>query len=82
MKHYYLKRDRTFGNGRLSRNLFEKIIEKQANRLVGCVKLTDKEIVKIKVEDIPECKGKKQEVVKTSNVPDWLKERKSNYSAR
>ena len=82
MNYYYLIRDRTFGNGRLSRNLFEKIIEKQANRLVGCAKLTDKEIVKIKVEDIPEFKEKKQEVVKTSNVPHWPKERKSNYSAR
>lgn len=29
----YEEKDRTFGNGRLARNLFEKIIERQANRV-------------------------------------------------
>ncbi len=33
-KQLYDERDSTFGNGRLSRNVFEKTYEKQANRLV------------------------------------------------
>ncbi len=51
---YYEHRDKSFGNGRLSRNLFEKIIEKQANRIAPVTPLTDKILCSIKAEDIPE----------------------------
>ncbi len=79
LRYFYNKRDRTFGNGRLSRNLFEKIIEKQANRLTDCAKLTDEEIITIKAQDIPGNlteDEKKEEGVKTSKIPDWLRKRK------
>ncbi len=50
----YRERDRTFGNGRLVRNLFEKMVEKQANRIAGISPLTDELLCTIKEEDIPE----------------------------
>lgn len=50
----YDERDRTFGNGRLVRNLFEKTLEKQANRLaVSPMNLTDEELTTLTEEDIP-----------------------------
>ncbi|TFG63723.1 MAG: AAA family ATPase [Spirochaetales bacterium] len=49
----YEERSRTFGNGRLVRNIFEKIVEKQANRLVGITPLTDELLCSITPEDIP-----------------------------
>lgn len=51
-KKLYEDRDSAFGNGRLSRNIFEKTYEKQANRLVK--EGVDKaDISLIKEEDIP-----------------------------
>jgi SpoVK/Ycf46/Vps4 family AAA+-type ATPase len=50
----YSERDRTFGNGRLVRNLFEKMVEKQANRIAGISPLTDELLCTIREEDIPE----------------------------
>jgi stage V sporulation protein K len=51
-KKLYDARDEAFGNGRLSRNIFEKTYEKQANRLIkeGIEKA---DISLIKEEDIP-----------------------------
>lgn len=51
-KKLYDERDSAFGNGRLSRNIFEKTYEKQANRLVkeGIEKA---DISLIKEDDIP-----------------------------
>jgi len=49
----YDRRDRTFGNARLVRNLFEKTIEQQANRLAVIMFLTDDVLTTIQPEDIP-----------------------------
>ncbi|MBD2035920.1 AAA family ATPase [Leptolyngbya sp. FACHB-321] len=49
----YDHRDRTFGNARLVRNLFEKTIEQQANRLAVISTLTDEVLTTIQPEDIP-----------------------------
>ncbi len=49
----YNSRDRTFGNARLVRNLFEKAIERQANRLAVINTLTDEILTTILPEDIP-----------------------------
>lgn len=49
----YSNRDRTFGNARLVRNLFEKTIERQANRLAVLSSLTDELLITILPEDIP-----------------------------
>jgi len=49
----YEKRHKSFGNGRIARNLFEKIIEYQANRIVSITPLTE-DLLKIITEaDIP-----------------------------
>jgi stage V sporulation protein K len=50
----YSNRDKTFGNGRLVRNLFEKTIEKQANRLVkiSSASISKKMMMTILPEDI------------------------------
>jgi hypothetical protein len=49
----YLNRDRTFGNARLVRNLFEKTIERQANRLAVLSALPDDVLTTLLPEDIP-----------------------------
>lgn len=49
----YDNRDETFGNARLVRNLFEKTIEQQANRLAVINTLTDEILTRIEPEDIP-----------------------------
>ncbi len=49
----YDSRDRTFGNARMARNLFEKTIEKQANRLAVMSSLTDEMLTTLEAEDIP-----------------------------
>jgi Holliday junction resolvasome RuvABC ATP-dependent DNA helicase subunit len=50
----YDSRDRTFGNARLVRNLFEKIVERQANRLAPIGELTDEMLSTLLPEDMPE----------------------------
>ena len=49
----YVRRDRTFGNARVARNLFEKSIERQANRLAVLSSLTDEVLTTLLPEDIP-----------------------------
>lgn len=49
----YMDRDATFGNARLVRNIFEKTIERQANRLAVINTLTDEVLTTIQPEDIP-----------------------------
>lgn len=46
--------DRDFGNGRFVRNLFEKTIEHQANRLSEQEEPTKEELKLIQAEDVPE----------------------------
>lgn len=47
------KRHRGFGNARTMRNLFEKIIERQANRIVSITPITEKILITLTEEDIP-----------------------------
>nr|WP_290224818.1 AAA family ATPase [Trichocoleus desertorum] len=49
----YTNRDRTFGNARVVRNLFEKSIEQQANRLAVLTSLDDEVLTTLLPEDIP-----------------------------
>ncbi len=51
-----LRRSKTFGNGRLARNWLEKIIERQANRVVDIDPITDEALSTITEADIPELK--------------------------
>lgn len=48
----YVTRDNKFGNGRLVRNIFEKTIEKQANRLVKIPGVSKEMMMQIMPEDI------------------------------
>ncbi|MFP4430001.1 MAG: AAA family ATPase [Spirochaetaceae bacterium] len=51
--HFYRRRDKSFGNGRFVRNLFERIVEKQANRISTVSPLTDEVLCSITKPDIP-----------------------------
>ena len=48
------KRDRTFGNGRLARNIFEQSLEKQANRISNNTSQNRKILMTITANDIPD----------------------------
>lgn len=48
----YNEKDKNFGNGRLVRNIFEKTIEKQANRLVKIQAVNKETLMTITGEDI------------------------------
>ena len=45
-------KDKSFGNGRFVRNLFEKVIEKQANRISSVADITAESLATIEEEDI------------------------------
>ena len=49
----YAKRDETFGNARLARNLFEKAINAHANRMVSAGAVDEASLVTLYPEDIP-----------------------------
>jgi stage V sporulation protein K len=48
------KKDESFGNARVARNLFEKCVQNQANRIVKLKKLTPKTLKLFTEEDVPE----------------------------
>lgn len=50
----YASRDKSFGNGRFARNIFEKTLEKQANRIASIPSLTKEILTTITIEDIPD----------------------------
>jgi DNA polymerase III delta prime subunit len=54
LSEFYENRDRTFGNGRFVRNLFERMIERQANRVARISPLTDSVLCALTKADIPE----------------------------
>ena len=47
------QKDANFGNGRFVRNVFEKTVERQANRLAHEVHLTTDKLTRITIEDLP-----------------------------
>ncbi|MEO6832801.1 MAG: AAA family ATPase, partial [Chitinophagaceae bacterium] len=52
--HAVDKKDNSFGNGRFVRNILEKTLEKQANRIANISSLTTEILTTITLEDIPE----------------------------
>lgn len=52
----YEKRDDSFGNARVIRNIFEKCIQRQANRIVSIKRISKKALKTLTEEDIPEPK--------------------------
>lgn len=51
--YFHERRDKAFGNGRFARNLFEMVVEKQANRISGISPLTDEILCSITKADVP-----------------------------
>jgi hypothetical protein len=49
----YEMRDKTFGNARLARNIFEATLSNQANRIVAIPNITIERLSTITVEDLP-----------------------------
>lgn len=52
----YEKKDDSFGNARVARNIFEKCIQNQANRLVSIKRITKKLLKTLEESDIPDPK--------------------------
>lgn len=50
--YMYERRDRHFGNGRLSRNIFEHAIRRMANRIASIPELTVEQLTMLEPEDI------------------------------
>jgi SpoVK/Ycf46/Vps4 family AAA+-type ATPase len=50
---FYNKRNRSFGNARFVRNVFDKIVQNQADRLAKITALTNELLCEITEEDIP-----------------------------
>ena len=59
----YEKKHRGFGNARTMRNLFEKIIEQQANRIVLLDSITENILITITEPDVPEILKTVKEIV-------------------
>lgn len=47
-------KDKNFGNGRFVRNIFEKALERQANRLAGETELSTERLSELTIEDLPQ----------------------------
>ncbi|MDR7208622.1 AAA family ATPase [Flavobacterium piscis] len=58
----YESKNESFGNARAVRNLFEKCVQNQANRIVKLKKITNKALKTLVEEDIPEPKETEQHV--------------------
>lgn len=50
---FYERRDKSFGNGRFVRNLFERMVERQANRIASITPLTDNVLCSLAKADVP-----------------------------
>ncbi|SHL37175.1 AAA family ATPase [Flavobacterium saccharophilum] len=58
----YESKNESFGNARVVRNLFEKCVQNQANRIVKLKRITNKVLKTLTEEDIPEPKETEQNV--------------------
>ena len=53
LTQFYESRDKSFGNGRFVRNLFERMVERQANRIASISPLTDHVLCSLAKADVP-----------------------------
>lgn len=58
------KRHKSFGNARTMRNLFEKITERQANRVVSITPINREVLVTLTEEDVPEILPTVKEIIR------------------
>jgi SpoVK/Ycf46/Vps4 family AAA+-type ATPase len=56
------KKDESFGNARVVRNLFEKCVQNQANRIIKLATISKKTLKTFTEEDIPEPKETQEQV--------------------
>lgn len=63
LERVHEKRHRGFGNARVARNLFEKIIERQANRIVTITPITEQVLITLTEDDIPEVLKTVKEII-------------------
>ena len=61
----YEKRDEGFGNARVVRNLFERCVQTQANRIVSLPEITKEILQTIEEQDVPEPKSTLEQVYST-----------------
>lgn len=54
MEEAHASRTNSFGNGRFARNLLEKMVEKQADRIVSIEPMTDEVLASLTAEDVPD----------------------------
>jgi len=66
LERLHKKQHRGFGNARTMRNLFEKIIERQANRIVSITPITEEILITLIEEDIPEILKTVKEIIQFS----------------
>ncbi len=52
----YEKKDKSFGNARVARNIFEQCMERQANRIVHISPITEEILMTLTEEDVPPVK--------------------------
>jgi len=57
LDEFYENRYKGFGNARVVRNLFEEIVQRQANRIVSIVPITAEILRRIEEPDVPEFKS-------------------------
>lgn len=69
LERVYEKRHRGFGNARSMRNLFEKIIERQANRIVSITPISEEILITLTEEDIPEILKTVEGLIMNSEEP-------------
>lgn len=67
LERLYEKKHAGFGNARVVRNLFEKIIERQANRIVTTEIITKEVLKTLKEEDIPEVLKTVEDIIMFEN---------------
>lgn len=63
LERVHEKRHKAFGNARTVRNLFEKIIECQANRIVSISPITEETLRTLTEEDVPEILQTVKEII-------------------
>ncbi len=63
----YTKKDEGFGNARVVRNLFEKCVQNQANRIIKLPQINQEILKAISEEDVPEPKETQEQVYFATN---------------
>jgi hypothetical protein len=69
LQRVYESRDKTFGNGRFVRNLFEQMIQGQANRISMLAEITEDKLVMLTEEDVNAVAGQYVGMARSAGKP-------------